>query len=616
MKNKYEMRSVLFFTVAVVYWCFVLFVFAYLALFLGMKNHPVTLLTGVLWITGTAVFIVFGIVNLVRARINHPQGAINAETASRSDPTLQPLTKPMQNNTYFTATSERLRLESLISALKAGEIGNIPWIYTYLTSKDPSVVKTAATALANYVDTMDPKYLIRYDEQFRSYTSVEWSIDWSRVDISRIESVIGDEKTFLWMMRLGTFSPNGYYREKCIRRLNSDPGSYIFLLIRLKDWVSEVRNAAKKACCDISSLNFHELVNCLSALEKVKRSDRVDAFYLRELESRIAGRIVALSPGFDRSNLKCYDVSVRRVLYRILLENKCLPKDRVKAILNSENHAQCLYYIMSLYIEKYDLTADELDEYLDHRNASVQRRAIEQKYKILSNSWPGLENKLLSPSAPVREMTRFILKKHDKFDCRKFYMEHLNSSDRKACIAGLGETGLSGDADLIMPFLEDPDASVVKVTLHALGSCGGESLSDVFWKYLQDERVNVAMQAYREITKLNIRYGAKQIYELFQKTDSEILRIKLVYMLSHEAYWDRIPYALMLFNEKDETIHYTVRRALAWDNTKACSDTTEENAGFITEILNDGRYGIDEKVKKSVLFNLGHTTRKTSPGKQ
>ena len=605
--GKYEIRSVIFFTVAIVYWCFVLFAFAYLAEVLDLKkDQQAALLMGSIWIIGTAVFLILGIVNLVRARINHPQAAI--QMAVTSNPAPQP--RPPHVRCNINHLTDKQMLEHLITKLKAGEINNLPWIYTFVTSPDPDIVKTAAAALANYVDTMDPKYLISFDEQFRSYTSVEWSIDWSKVDIARMEKIIDDEKTFLWIMRIGTFSPNGYYREKCIKRLHSDSGSFIFLLIRLRDWVSEVRNAAKKACYDISSLDFHELVNCLSALEKVKRSERVDAFYLRELETRISERIAKLSPGFEKVNLKRYDVPTRRVLYRILLENNRLTKDEVRIVLNSENQAQCLYYIMSLYIEKYDLTAEELDEYIDHKSASVQRRAIEQKYKLTGNSWPGLENKLLSPSAPVRELARFILKKHEKFDCRKFYMEHLDSSDRKACIAGLGETGLSEDAVLLMPFLEDPDASIVKTTLHALGSCSGESLSEVFWKYLQDERENVAMQAFREITKLNIRYGSKQIYELFQKTDSDILKIKLVYRLSHETYWDRIPYALMLYSHSDDTIRHTVRHALVWNNAKGYSSTTEENAKFITEVLNDDRYKIDEKVKKAVLFNLEHTSRK------
>lgn len=597
MRSKYEIRSAVFFILAVVYWCLLLFVFAYLAGSLDLKNHAVTIVTIALWMTGTAFFILFGIINLFKAR-------------HRDNQTYTRPAQSAQSNNNYTPVPESKRLAEMTERLKAGEMNYIPWIYTFLTSKHPEIVKTAATTLANFVDTMDPKYLIRFDEQFRSTTSIEWSIDWGKVDISRIASILGKDKTFIWMMRLGTFNPNGYYREKCVRILKSDPGSYIFLLIRLRDWVPEVREAARNACCDISMLSFYELVNCLSALDKVKRSGRVDVYFLRDLEKKISERIVQLSPGYSRSQLKGFDVPTRRALYRILLENKRLGKDEVKAILNSENQAQCLYYVMSLYIDSYELTAEELDEFMDHRSFSVQRKAIEQKYKLAGNSWPGLEDKLLSPSTPVRELARFILKKHEDFDCREYYLERFGSSDKKACIAGLGETGNIEDAARILPFLEDPDPATVKITLHALGNLGGEKYSGVFWKYLQDKRQNVAIQSFREITRFHIRYGAEQIYELIEKTDSDLLKVKLAYRLSHEAYWDRVPYALMLYSHEDEKVRETVRLALAWKRTYAYSGTTEANAKRILEILDDEKYQIRDSVKEYVRFNLEHAVKK------
>ena len=593
MRRKYELRSAIFFITAVIFWCFMSFVVFYLAVHLHMPNHPSTMLAIMLWIFGTAVFTAFGIVYLFKSKRRN-----NAVTTPQTQKTNQYVPEP-----------ESVRLARLTEKLKAGEINNLPWIYTFLTSKDPDIVRTAATTLANYVDTMDPKYLVSFDERFRSYTSMEWSIDWGSVDISRMKSVIGNEKTFLWVMRLGTFNPNGYYREKCINRIAKDPGSYIFLLIRLKDWVAEVRAAARKACYDIMSLSFYELVNCLSSLEKVKRSERADAFFLKDLESRLSERIVLLSPGFEKRYLKGFDVPTRRALYRILLENRRLGKDEVKGILTSENNSQCLY-VMSLYIDRYGLTAEELDEFIEHKSFTVQRKAIEQKYDLTGNPWPGLESKLLSPSAPVRELVRYILKKHNNFDSRAFYIEHLDSSDKCVCIAGIGETGKVEDAEFIMPFLEDPDTRIVKAALHALTNLGGDSLKDVFWKYLQDDRQNVAIQAFREITRLGIRYGAKQIYDLFCKTDSQLLKIKLIYRLSHEAYWDRVPYALILYYDSDYKIRDTVRIALAWKHTNAYAGTTEENAAFIRKILNDKRYKIDEDLKTRILFNLEHTVIK------
>lgn len=62
-------------------------------------------------------------------------------------------------------------------------------------------------------------HLIRLDERFRETTSLEWFTKWREVDPGKIEKNVADRGAFLWILRLGTFHPNGYYREKCVRRL-------------------------------------------------------------------------------------------------------------------------------------------------------------------------------------------------------------------------------------------------------------------------------------------------------------------------------------------------------------------------------------------------------------
>ena len=98
----------------------------------------------------------------------------------------------------------------------------------------------------------------------------------------------------------------------------------------------------------------------------------------------------------------------------------------------------------------------------------VQRKAIEQKYAMLGKSWDGLENKLLSPSANIRETVRYIYNKSGGFDSRSYYIEHLYNSDVKICILGIGETGKPEDKDILLKYLDDSRTGVVKNTLHAL----------------------------------------------------------------------------------------------------------------------------------------------------
>ena len=258
--------------------------------------------------------------------------------------------------------------------------------------------------------------------------------------------------------------------------------------------------------------------------------------------------------------------------------------------------------LMSLFVKQYELSVEELDEFINHKSIMVQRKSIEQKYAMLGKPWDGLENKLLSPSANIRETVRYIFNKNGGFDSRSYYLERLDTSDVKICILGIGETGKPEDKEILLKYLDDSRAGVVKNTLHALGMLCGEKLSDLFWKYLNDDRQTVVLQAYREISAHNIRYGAEKIYDLFMSTDSELIKKKLAYMLVREQYWDRIPYVLMLFNYDDMNIRNVIRLGSKWKSSYY--PLSKQQALYIKEVLENEQYQIPDSVRRDVLFNL------------
>lgn len=505
--------------------------------------------------------------------------------------------------------SESERLAEAIAKLETDKY-YLHHVYEFVVSEDVMISNIAADAVARHMKLFDARELIRFEEDFRKCTSMGWSVVWKDIDIADLEDRISDKEQFLWVMRLGTFHPDGYYREKCLRRLESDPASYFFMLLRLRDWVYEIRAAANKACSDISGLGFDDLISCLAALEKVRRSERANVFDMRRLDKKISDRIRELAPAFDRKLIRNYDVLTRRALYRILLDNRQLSKDEVRGLLLSEKYSQNQLLIMTMFIEQYELTLDELDEFLEHKSITVQRKALDHKYSLVGGPWPGLEEKLLSPSNHLRDMVRFILEKHTDIDCRAYYIERLDSADRKICILGIGETGKPEDAELIKPFLDDPRAGIVKNALHALSGLGGGKYKDIYWNFLTDSRPTIVLQAYREITNNRIRYGAEEIFELFDRSSSELLKRKLSYMLIREAYWDRAPYLLMLFSYEDEKIRSIVRRGLIWKVSYSYSAVTDDRANWIRTILDSPEYQITDRTRVNILFNLDHAVKK------
>ena len=496
-------------------------------------------------------------------------------------------------------------LAKAVAGLFEGSESWLPYVYTCLISDDPMHVAVAASTVADYMKTLSIKRIMQLDDCFRSYTSMLYFINWENVEPSVLKDEIGDEAEYLWVMRLGTFHPNGYYREKCINELSSDSASYIYLLLRLKDWVPEVRNAAMKACSNVTMLSPEEVITCLVPLEKVRRSWRVVDYYLNDLERKITDRIDEF-PGVISKDLLCrYDEKTRMALYRLLLDHKKLSRDEVCNILSFEKYYPILRYVTKTYIEQYDLPVEEIDEFINHRSVAVQRCAIEKKFAVTGRTWDGIEEKLLSPSLNIRETVRYYLIKDRNFDCRAYYIAHLDGDKNRYCILGLGEAGKPEDAEFLMKYLESEDACIVRNTLRSLARLSGKDCSEIYWRFLTDERLSVVRQAYENITGLKIRYGAKRIYELLEKTDSELLRKKLLNLLVNESYWDRVPYILMLYTPQKGDIPYGKLEDGIRSST-VYSSVSEAQAVWIEEILEDKQYRIPENIARNVRNKLSY----------
>lgn len=499
------------------------------------------------------------------------------------------------------------RLKQSANELRAGKQNYLPIIYQALVSNDREAMRFAAHEIAQYMQGLDSGKLIRLDEEFRQYSSMEWTINWRNVDISLWKAELDNREEYLWAIRLGTFHPNGYFREKCIRELAGDEASVKFALLRLNDWAEQVRAAAEAACAYISEISIEELVVCLPYLEKVKQGCRRDRAVLHRLEECVVSGLIEKLKNVELKKLRKYDVRARRYLYRLLLERKLLSKDEVNQVLAQEKNGQCQTLIMAMLLKNYELSMAELDGYLEHKSKLVQRKVLEKKYSILGTGWDGLEKLLLSASAGMRGDVSYILRKHTEIDIVAYYAEHLETPYKKISILGIGENGTAKDAGLLLKYLTEEAEGIVKSAIHAISMLLGTEADDIFWRYLQDEREVVLRAAYREIVANDITFGAKQVYELFMQTKSQLLREKLAYQLLREHSWERLPYILKQYWYEEEVIRTVLRRAAC--GRSVYSRISKELAEEIRSILGDERYNIPEELKKSIEFDLRFVVR-------
>lgn len=487
----------------------------------------------------------------------------------------------------------------------------LPVVYQYLASESDEVVNEAARVISEYVENHSFSGIMRLNESFRSHTSIDYTVNWREVSLEELEKRIKDKGSYLWVLRLGTFHPNGYFREKCIRELQKESSSLGFLILRLNDWVEPVRRAAEDTCADLSRFPLDELMWALPYFEKTRQGERRNPFFLEKLEKNLVSAIREKFGEITWGKIRGYEFLVRKTFYRLFMKEKRLSKAEVEDILSKERSAQCQMQIMPLFVEQYALTVEELDGYLKHKSRLVQRGALEQKYKILGGPWEGMEDLLLSPSSSIRESARYILKKHTDIDIRKYYLDHLESTRilvKKVCILGIGENGKKEDAVLLEKYLDDANPQVVKCAMHAIGSLIGYDAKEIFWRFLTGSDLTLVVQAYREICAHGICFGAKNIYELFCKAEDPVVKKKMAVLLNREPYWERLPYALMHYRDSDDDIEEMARRGV---NRKKnmYAKVSKEDAGRILSILRDEKYRIPESVKKTIEFDLKVVTK-------
>ena len=511
-----------------------------------------------------------------------------------------------ESSNKVNAISGYDHLDGYVKSLKSGAEYSLSSVYQFIVARDGETARKAADAVAEYVSRLDVSGWMKLNDRFRMTTSIEWSVDWKTVDIRRIENVIDDRDKFLWLMRLGTMHPNGFYREKCLLELVSDSGSYMFFLLRLNDWVEEIRVIAKEACSHNIDLSFDEVIEMLPVLERVRQGRRRDEDLMKYLDPLFASRLSSELNKIDTKSIsRKYDVKTRSAIYRLLTEDHQLGKEDILSLLDNEKSIQLQRRLMKSFISDYDLTIEELDRLIEHKSALVQVDAMDKKYELLKAPWDGIEKKLLSPSGPVRQTARFICRKHSYLDIRQFYIDHLDSPDRAGSILGLAETGEKEDASLLEAYLDDPDPRIVRNTLNALGELDAYRYADVFAGYLKDKNVIIVKQAYIEIRKHHLKIGAENIYNIFLDTDSHFLKTRLPLLLGLEEYWDRIPYSLMMYSCEDEEIRRHINACCAWESR----NVSDERLEWIRSILNDDRYKIPPKVKESVEFSIRSVRR-------
>ena len=483
-------------------------------------------------------------------------------------------------------------------------------------NKNKEYIRRLGKALTLGLSKMSCREKIHLSENLKNYTSIEWYCDWTKFEPESL-SYAFDEKSsiedFESILIIGSICSNGYYREKCLRLLHDSQYALPFVILRLNDWVENIRSIAEEiAMNSIKNMPVSRIMAILPYLEKVSKSLRRDSDKLDQFNKLVFSRIRNDITKNDISELSSInDSQTKKSIYKMLFSTEAMTSELARIIIGKEKNKFLQSYVKCKFIHTYHYTIDvsELDVLLNDRNYNVRYLAAQYKYKNLNNIWHGAEELLLDKSRSIREFAVFIFNKHTELDVLEFYRKKLknDNGDSTLAINGIGECGSFDDAEYLKKYLNSENLKTVSETIMAIQKLTGDKSADVYWDFLFDDRIHVSKTAYLAISKCKAIYGSENVYNALINCQSKHTKRYLVLILVNEDSWQRLPYLLKLYNYDCLQLRYLVRNAIEKRNPYA--RLSKDLFNKINQVIFEERHSLPDELVCVIELSLKHIMR-------
>ncbi len=424
-------------------------------------------------------------------------------------------------------TETRIRLINQLE--ESGDSASLPILLELLFDRNASVRVAAESAVVNILKCARPKDFPLIDSRLRAgwFGSNLWRTRLSQHNLARSAAATRIPVEFL---SLATTHRDGYVRQEGIRLLAkaaSDGSEIPFLLLRINDWVPEVRDEALQAVRarlqnDQAYLFIRNywLVNWLAASERPRSTSipsEIDGFLCQVCHIDLLF-----------AEMKCDISYVRRSCFALLVQADKVSVEQIidRAVQSFDEQIR----LKAMLLAHARLRGDRLKQVLCDRlrdpYGPIRRRALEEFDSHFSGeSRPVLIESLLDRHRIVRATARAILKSKDpNFGFSRYYRDALASEHgvrRTAAISGLGETGEQKDSERIIPYLNASLPRDRKAALLSLYGLDREGAIPVLLDAITDAHAGVSRVAMNILCQDGLDSHIDQLIETVQVVQSE-----------------------------------------------------------------------------------------------
>jgi HEAT repeat protein len=519
-----------------------------------------------------------------------------------------------QRNSFWKALTGSRNLRDLLSAIgDSNEPAAITGILPFALSARRDIAKAAAVAVHKLTRGVTSRELAWLDSAVRKLSPYSGSdfYAWHKMSPEQLGLLERFGETSESLLGMASFHRSGHVRQAAIERLDliATGAEVPFLILRLNDWVSNVRGVAYTATRSRLkpeyAASFITNLALVSRLEEAGRADHHDLIRaINELLQSDACRPALLK------SLKSEDRFIRRASFRLAFNSSMNLPELASWALNDRDTVVRLWAAQKV---TSTLTGKTLDQFLElmkrDRFMPVRREALRSDVTRGFERAPGeLRLALLDINASMREEARYHLRMIAPMDVAGFYRESLSTRPNTnlfSAICGLGETGSEADDRVIVSYTSDRTPKIRGAALRALARLNGKAHVELFLNALKDEVPNVSRQALMALIDKRSAITGEKVWAIFASAPQGHVKRNSLSLLEALPKWDSIFYLLKAIRDGEEAIavmsRIGIQRWLARFN-RTFNLPSSDQLAKVKAALAECDELLDERIREQILF--------------
>lgn len=461
------------------------------------------------------------------------------------------------------------RLEALHQLEASHKVAAIFQLLHLVNSSEEKIAQAAVHAMHRLFQELRPADFPSFDEGIRRQSWSSWNPGgYTVVKIPQaIRTLVRSGGDYFFLAGLFSCHADGYTREAAVRALGTcDTGEELpFLLLRIGDWVEDVRNTAKELL--EPRIREQYAPHFVAYLPLVLRLQRAR----RQNHDAILGRIQKLlaTPNALSSieeGMRSPDGAARRFCYGIALSTED-PQKLATVARRALKENNLRISLDGLRAIARVGASSELKEVVDVAReklvASVRLAALRVVLETYSESADAECRKgLLDRNSGVRQQAQFYLQKSAALDVCKHYRELLSVATLRELpnvVAGIGEVCSKPQAALLEPYLCSARSLVRLCAYRAIAQLDPSHPVDNFLKGLQDESLRVMRVAALFLRKRVNLIGGERIWEIHQQLANPRHRRWTLFLVAGLTKWDSCYFLIRGLNDIDAEVSMLAR---------------------------------------------------------